>query len=62
MNAPRINVRLPHLSTFDSSNTMITSENFLVGFYIVLRGRSKKTVSIYEACKASKEKNEIINS
>jgi hypothetical protein len=37
-------------------------DNFLVGFYIVLRSRVKETVSIYEACKAREEKKEINNS
>jgi len=35
---------------------------FLVGFYIVLRSRGKKTVSIYKASKAREEKKEINNS
>jgi hypothetical protein len=37
-------------------------DNFLVGFYTVLKSRGKKTVSIYEASKASQEKKEINNS
>ena len=57
-----INTLSPHLTRFDSSNTLISLDNFLVGFYIVLKRRGKKTVSIYEASKARQEKKELNNS
>jgi len=57
-----INTRFPHLTTSDSSNTMISLDNFLVGIYIVLKSRGKKTVNMYEASKARQEKKEINNS